>query len=623
VSDRRTAWAKAALVLILCCSPTMAVAALTAPATSTGTYAVSWTEPSGGQQRAYLFESVNLGPWIRNAVTGTISRTFTKPQGTYSYKLQLCFFEPEIGQELCDPFSPEVTVVVTAGQGVPGIPGNLGGDITNVTGTYTLSWAAASGTVTRYELEERVGTGLWNRIHNDSTSTITLTRADGHYDYRVRACNSVGCGGYTGITGVTVLRLPGVPGSLGPDITVPPLAYVISWGPSSGTVARYELHESTNNGAWAIVHDSPARSRTFSNKPMAVYDYRVRACNNSGCSAFTATKRVTVAPEDNIDGPTASIGCYTLQWGDTAGDQAQLQERRPGGPWTTVLRSRIRTSVNLCTCLSGTYQYRLRFCIPPEPGFPGFCPPWGQVHSVAVNFTGHLRRNVSSLDPSGPEIAALRRGIEVMQSRPVTDPTSWLYQANIHGTFDRPLQPAWNSCQHGSWFFLPWHRMYLYYFERILRAASGDANLALPYWNYSNASDPDARRLPLPFRQPANASNPLFLSAPNRSAAMNAGGTLPESAVALSDAFDLTNFSSPAGRNQSFGGQELPAPVHYADPHSVFENTPHDTVHGSMGGFMGGFNFAARDPIFWLHHANIDRLWKRWRDQGGGRTDPH
>jgi tyrosinase len=36
---------------------------------------------------------------------------------------------------------------------------------------------------------------------------------------------------------------------------------------------------------------------------------------------------------------------------------------------------------------------------------------------------------------------------------------------------------------------------------------------------------------------------------------------------------------------------------------------------------MGDPDTAGGDPIFWLHHANIDRLWKRWLDQGGGRQD--
>jgi tyrosinase len=37
---------------------------------------------------------------------------------------------------------------------------------------------------------------------------------------------------------------------------------------------------------------------------------------------------------------------------------------------------------------------------------------------------------------------------------------------------------------------------------------------------------------------------------------------------------------------------------------------------------MSCFEFAARDPIFWLHHANIDRLWEQWLAQGGGRSNP-
>jgi tyrosinase len=36
-----------------------------------------------------------------------------------------------------------------------------------------------------------------------------------------------------------------------------------------------------------------------------------------------------------------------------------------------------------------------------------------------------------------------------------------------------------------------------------------------------------------------------------------------------------------------------------------------------VGGNMGGFDTAGLDPIFWLHHANIDRLWDVWLGQPG------
>src|SRR2546429_300458 len=72
------------------------------------------------------------------------------------------------------------------------------------------------------------------------------------------------------------------------------------------------------------------------------------------------------------------------------------------------------------------------------------------------------RRDIMTLAPDGPEIAAFRRAVKVMKSRPVTDPTSWDFQVNIHATKDRSNPALWNQCQHGNYFFLPWHRMYIY-----------------------------------------------------------------------------------------------------------------------------------------------------------------
>jgi tyrosinase len=46
-------------------------------------------------------------------------------------------------------------------------------------------------------------------------------------------------------------------------------------------------------------------------------------------------------------------------------------------------------------------------------------------------------------------------------------------------------------------------------------------------------------------------------------------------------------------------------------------------MHVAIGGpgWMSDPNMAARDPIFWLHHCNIDRLWEHWKALGGGRRD--
>jgi tyrosinase len=57
----------------------------------------------------------------------------------------------------------------------------------------------------------------------------------------------------------------------------------------------------------------------------------------------------------------------------------------------------------------------------------------------------------------------------------------------------------------------------------------------------------------------------------------------------------------------------------------ALEQTPHNDVHGLVGGpsgFMGAFDTAPLDPVFWLHHANIDRLWESWR-KGVPGADPN
>ena len=217
-------------------------------------------------------------------------------------------------------------------------------------------------------------------------------------------------------------------------------------------------------------------------------------------------------------------------------------------------------------------------------------------------------------------ITALRRGVAAMQARPVNDPRSWRYWANVHGT-TAAQNPAgtWRQCQHGSFFFLPWHRMFLFYFEKVLRASSGDPNFALPYWNWTAN-----RAMPLPFRSPANpTTNRLFVASPNRGAGINAGGLLPSFDVSFASAFSFTNFTGPSG-SFSFGGRRVSGFLHSGQEHGELESSPHDVIHDDIGagGWMSDPDQAARDPIFYMHHCNIDRLWKRWLARGGGRMNP-
>ncbi len=236
------------------------------------------------------------------------------------------------------------------------------------------------------------------------------------------------------------------------------------------------------------------------------------------------------------------------------------------------------------------------------------------------------------------------RAVAAMQARAITDRTSWSYLAAIHG-FDRadwiqagvitPSTPLpgsaersrlWDQCQHSSWYFLPWHRGYLAAFEAIVAKTivdlGGPADWALPYWNYLNASNPQARRIPQAFLEaslPDGTLNPL--SRPPRGGTQVLGPQPWVPRDITLGAMNQTRYTAATGTLGLGGGKSGFA--HFGSQAGSLELDPHNLVHvmiggvGPTAGFMSDPNFAGLDPLFWLHHCNIDRLWEAWQGQAG------
>jgi len=243
-----------------------------------------------------------------------------------------------------------------------------------------------------------------------------------------------------------------------------------------------------------------------------------------------------------------------------------------------------------------------------------------------------VRHNIWNLgtpqDPWHPITLGYALGVRAMQALPVTDPRSWTYQAAIHGTYltSRPSGAPWNQCQHATWFFVPWHRMYLFQFENILRSllpAADQDSWALPFWDYSSGSPGNA--LPTAFRLaalPDGTPNPLFVA--QRRTSVNNGVALPGAVTSTAQALANQQFTSAAqGGSIGFGGPQTGF-AHQGPAFGQLEAQPHGPVHvqvGGSGGLMTDPNTAAADPIFWLHHANIDRLWEVWNIGGGANPN--
>jgi tyrosinase-like protein/polyphenol oxidase-like protein len=229
----------------------------------------------------------------------------------------------------------------------------------------------------------------------------------------------------------------------------------------------------------------------------------------------------------------------------------------------------------------------------------------------------YVRRNIYSL--STADVDSIRAGVAAMKARAAADPTSWLYQAKMHAVDSGIAAALQDQCQHRQFFFFSWHRMFTYFFEKILRKASGNPNLALPYWNYTDVAAEGV--IPEPYRLPADASNALWNS--TRSAVYNGGVALPAANVSYSSAFSLTNFTTGTSGSPSFGGLTVTAPAHFpaSGGSGGVERSPHNNVHNDVSGEMATGE-SPRDPVFWLHHSNIDRLWKKWIALGNGRANP-
>lgn len=190
----------------------------------------------------------------------------------------------------------------------------------------------------------------------------------------------------------------------------------------------------------------------------------------------------------------------------------------------------------------------------------------------------YTRKNVWELGGDWAEpILWYARGVQAMKSRALNEPTGWRFYGAIHGIDQRLWQQLgylsaadpmpssavmaayWNECQHGSWYFLPWHRGYLIAFEAVVRDAvvkvGGPADWALPYWNYFKSNQDG---LPPAFASPdwpdGRGNNPLYVK--QRYGPKNDGNVhVPLNRVnlnALRNDPDFTGVAS--GGSPGFGG---------------------------------------------------------------------
>lgn len=275
--------------------------------------------------------------------------------------------------------------------------------------------------------------------------------------------------------------------------------------------------------------------------------------------------------------------------------------------------------------------------------------------SVRSHADDAIRQSWQDFAKDPQNVASLRKAVAAMKandSAPVNSPAyrmSWSYWANMHGYFgtqskfgtvasninkskqagystndlkafdglkdltppDSTSKDVWANCAHGldkadnvDWFF-PWHRLFLYYFEKQLQKASGNPNLHLPYWDYTN---PNQLKIPAEFQQPTYTDS--------------SGKTQPNPLYEVRRASGWQTGQSSLDGNQTNIDSALSGKYSYFNYQNEIEGGVHGTVHCSVSvgcpvPDMGAVGYSANDPIFWVHHANIDRIWSCWSNMSG------
>lgn len=333
-----------------------------------GSYNVTWATVSGPVSAYEVYEALNSGFSGQTQVysgTGSSVALSGRGNGAYYYRVRAC------NAGGCSGYtagSGAMTVALT-----PNAPATINVPGSAFAGSYTISWAAPSGSVvTGYELYESATSNFSSQTLVSSTTgtSANLSNSNVTLYYRVRACNGAGnCGVYaTGANGIVVS--PQIPSS----ISVPTNgsgSISLSWGSSPGTITAYEVFEATNSGfsGQTLVYQSTGLGASLTGRGNGTYYYRVRACNGgTNCSDWRtgSNSSVVVIPPSSLTVPANTTnGSFTISWPGAGGsfDRYELYKANNSGfSGESLVYQGSSTSQGFSGETNGTFYFRIRVC---------------------------------------------------------------------------------------------------------------------------------------------------------------------------------------------------------------------------------------------------------------------
>jgi tyrosinase len=232
----------------------------------------------------------------------------------------------------------------------------------------------------------------------------------------------------------------------------------------------------------------------------------------------------------------------------------------------------------------------------------------GNGNTLTVPLMVRLRKNATALLPRERD-----RFLEALAK--LNAGGSGLYQ-----DFRDMHVDAADGEEHRGPHFLPWHRTLLLDLERELQAI--DPAVSLHYWRFDQPA-------PSLFGSDfMGATAQVTLSDPASDVVFDSGhplsGWITDGVPGISRSALFDTQTSPAPGVPGFPLLSEAATLALGDFYSAFaqmEGSPHGAAHVSFVGWISVIDTAVKDPLFFMLHANVDRLWALWQWLNR-RTDP-
>ncbi|NLR98035.1 monooxygenase [Rhizobium sp. P38BS-XIX] len=224
------------------------------------------------------------------------------------------------------------------------------------------------------------------------------------------------------------------------------------------------------------------------------------------------------------------------------------------------------------------------------------------------------RRSLQGLAWNDPIVATYRDAVRLLKAASPGEKFTWIKLSEIHGS-----DAGFKYCPHGNWYFLPWHRAYTAMYERIVRQVTKNNDFAMPFWDWT--ANPYLPEVFTMQKTPDGKDNSLYVPTrtwpSTRPMPPQIVGPDVLKAILAATPFEVFGTSRPRGQN-SLDPSWI---VGGGGTQGILEATPHNQVHNNIGGFMPTAS-SPRDPIFFMHHGNIDRIWATWNLRNGNSNDP-